>query len=614
MRLTIKNHIRESRLFNERAAVALLLTLLLTLLVIARLVYLQIISHDHFATLADENRIDIIAIPPTRGLIYDRNGVLLAQNLPAFSLEIIPEQVQNLQETIRQLRTLITISDTEVQRFYKQLHLKRPFKSIPLKFHLNEQEVARFAVNRYRFPGVDIEARLLRNYPLGALAVHTIGYMGRINEQELQSLDPANYIATRFTGKTGMEKYYERILHGKVGYKNVETTALGRTLRELNRTPPTPGQNIWLTIDIKLQKVVEQALAGRRGAVVAIEPKTGAILSMLSMPEYDPNPFVTGIDPATYRKLQHSPDKPLFNRALLGQYPPGSTLKPFIGLAGLEYQQVTINSTAYCPGWFSLPGDDHKYRDWKKTGHGTTNLHKAIVESCDVYFYDLALSLGIDRIHNFLDQFGFGHRTGIDLIGEPRGLLPSRQWKRKYRHKPWYVGETLITGIGQGYTLTTPIQLATTTATLANRGIRIKPHLLYATQIPDSKALNIIPPVQQGTAVRASAAHWAQIIKAMEDVVNSIHGTAHRMGRKAHHRIAGKTGTAQVFGIKQDEKYVKKDVSARLRDHALFIAFSPPETPQIAVAVIVENGGSGSSAAAPIARRVIDYYLDNKGS
>jgi len=438
--------------------------------------------------------------------------------------------------------------------------------------------------------------------------------MGRINEQELQTLDPANYSATRFIGKTGVEKYYEDILHGKVGYKNVETTALGRTLRELGRTLPTPGLNLWLTIDIKLQQVAEQALKKRRGAVVAIEPKTGAILTMLSMPGYDPNPFVTGIAPAAYTKLQSSLDKPLFNRALLGKYPPGSTLKPFIGLAGLEYQRVTINSTSYCPGWFSLEGDDHKYRDWKKTGHGTTNLHKAIVESCDVYFYDLALSLGIDRIHDFLDQFGFGHRTGIDLIGEPTGLLPSRQWKRKYRHKPWYVGETLITGIGQGYMLTTPLQLAVTTATLANRGARIKPHLLYATQISGNKTLDIIPPVAQGKTVEASAAHWEQIIKAMTDVVNGIHGTAHRMGRKAHHRIAGKTGTAQVFGIKQDEKYIKKDVNARLRDHALFIAFSPPDDPQIAVAVIVENGGSGSSAAAPIARQVIDYYLDNKNS
>ncbi len=614
MRLTIKDHIRESRLFNERAAIAFALTLLLLFIVVARLVYLQIFSHEHFSTLANENRINIIAIPPTRGLIYDRNGVLLAQNLPSFSLEVVPEQVKDMETTLSELQDLIALTENDIQRFRKLLRQKRPFNSIPLKFHLDSEEVARFAVNRYRFPGVDIEARLIRNYPLGKLAVHAIGYVGRINEQESQTLDPANYSATRFTGKTGAEKSYEDLLHGKVGYKNVETNALGRILREMNRTPPVPGQNIFLTIDINLQKIAENALQNRRGAIVVISPETGDILSLVSMPGYDPNPYVIGIDSKTYFELQNSPDKPLFNRALQGQYPPGSTIKPFIGLAGLEYEKLNINTTSFCPGWFSLKGDDHKYRDWKKGGHGRTDLNKAIIESCDVYFYDLALTLGIDRIYEFLNNFGFGHKTGIDINGEASGLLPSQQWKRSRRNEPWYTGETLITGIGQGYLLTTPLQLATTTATLANRGIKRQPHILYATQPPDSDNLVTLEPVILGTIALENPEHWEQIITSMKRVVHSVRGTAHGISRKTHSKIAGKTGTSQVFGIKQDEKYVKEEVAARLRDHALFIAFSPPENPRIAVAVIVENAGSGSSAAAPIAAQIINYYLDSIAS
>ncbi|MFQ5486819.1 MAG: penicillin-binding protein 2 [Gammaproteobacteria bacterium] len=612
MRTTIKDHIRESRLFNERAAAALVIALLLVLVIIARLVYLQIINHEHYATLAYENRINIVAIPPTRGLIYDRNGVLLAQNLPSFSLEITPEQVPDMERTIAGLQRLMDISEEEIQRFRRQSKQYRPFNSIPLKFHLNEQEVARFAVNRYRFPGVDIEARLIRDYPLRERAVHSIGYVGRINEEELQELDAANYSATRFIGKTGVEKYYEDILHGRVGYKNVETNALGRVLREVSRTPPVPGEDIYLTIDINLQALAEEALRNRRGAVVAIDPRNGDILALVSMPGYDPNPYVTGIDSKTYHELQTSIDKPLFNRALRGQYPPGSTIKPFIGLAGLDYQLLTIGTTSYCPGWYSLPGDDHKYRDWKKTGHGRTNLDKAIVQSCDVYFYDLALSLGIDHIHDFLAKFGFGEKSGIDLKDEASGLLPSRQWKRANRHEPWYTGETLITGIGQGYLLATPLQLAATTAVIANRGGRVRPHLLYARHAPAHEGLQLsetqpLPPVEL-----AAARHWTQIIASMERVVHSIRGTAHGIGRGAPYRIAGKTGTAQVFGIKQDEKYVKEEITSRLRDHALFIAFAPVEAPRIALAVIVENGGGGGSTAAPIARKLMDYYLNNK--
>ncbi len=612
MRATIKDHIRESRLFNERAAVALVIALLLIGVIIARLVYLQIISHEHFATLADENRINIVAIPPTRGLIYDRNGVLLAQNLPAFSLEITPEQTPDLEATIAGLRSLLDISDEEVRRFHRQARQNRPFNSIPLKFHLSEEEVARFAVNRHRFPGVDIEARLIRDYPLGPLAVHAVGYVGRINEEELKTLDAANYSATRFIGKTGVEKYYEDLLHGRVGYKHVETNALGRILREVSRTPPVPGADIYLSLDINLQVLAEQALGERRGAVVALDPRNGEILALVSMPGYDPNPFVTGIDPAAYQALQSSPDKPLFNRALRGQYPPGSIIKPFIGLAGLDYLLLAMGTTSFCPGWYSLPGDDHRYRDWKKEGHGRTDLEKAIVQSCDVYFYDLALSLGIDRIHDFLARFGFGQPTGIDLTGEAGGLLPSRAWKQARRHEPWYLGETLITGIGQGYTLATPLQLAVTTAVIAQRGERIRPHILYARRDPEEPALHALEPQALPPVELAMPRHWDQIIAAMEKAVHSIRGTAYRIGRDAPYRIAGKTGTAQVFGIKQDEEYKEEEVAAHLRDHALFVAFSPVEEPRIAVAVIVENGGSGGATAAPIARQLIDYYLSSQ--
>ncbi len=613
MSLTIKDHIRESQLFSERAAIALMIVVLLVLVILARLVYLQILSHEHFATLADENRINIVALPPTRGLIYDRNGVLLAQNLPAFSLELTPERIPDLDATIAELRRLLDIGDQDVQRFYKQLRRNRPFNSIPLKFHLSEEEVARFAVNRHRFPGVEIEARLIRDYPLGPLAVHAVGYVGRISEEELRTLDTSNYSATRFIGKTGVEKYYEDLLHGRVGYKKVETNALGRILREVSRTPPVPGQDLYLTLDVRLQALAEEALGDRRGAVVALDPRTGEILVLVSMPGYDPNSFVTGIAPADYQRLQGSPDKPLFNRALRGQYPPGSTIKPFIGLAGLVHRTLDPETASFCPGWYSLPGDDHRYRDWKKEGHGRTDLDKAIVQSCDVYFYDLARSLGIDRIHDFLARFGFGGRTGIDLMGEATGLLPSRQWKRAKKHEPWYLGETLITGIGQGYTLTTPLQLAVATAVLARRGEGLRPHLLYASRTPGTAALQLHAPEPLPPVELSVPAYWDRIIASMERVVHSIRGTAHGIARGLRYRMAGKTGTAQVFGIKQDEEYKQEEVSLRLRDHALFIAFAPVADPRIAVAVVVENGGSGGSTAAPIARRLIDAYLTGAG-
>ncbi|MDR2876857.1 MAG: penicillin-binding protein 2 [Chromatiales bacterium] len=612
-RQPIKDHIRESRLFNERAAWAAIISLVLLGCIAARMVYLQVINYQHFTTLSDGNRISLVPVEPTRGLVYDRNGVLLAHNIPSFSLEIIPEKVGNLDQTIARLREIITISDEDVQRFYRQRRHKRSFVSIPLRFNLNDEEMARFAVERHHFPGVETEARALRHYPLGKLAVHAVGYVGRISEEELRHLDE-NYAATDFIGKTGIERSYENVLHGKVGYKQVETNALGRSLRELSRIPPTPGENVHLTLDVDLQRVAEETLGDRRGAVVAIDPRNGDVLALASMPGYDPNLFVAGIDQSTYNSLQNSPDNPLFNRALRGQYPPGSTIKPFVGLAGLENDRIRINSTSYCPGWFSLEGDSHRYRDWKHQGHGTMNLEDAIAQSCDVYFYELALTLGIDRIHDYLHLFGFGDLTGIDLHEERAGLLPSREWKRARHKQPWYLGETVITGIGQGYMLATPIQLAHAVATLASRGKVYQPHLAQSVDLPgDSTLQDVAPPIPRAITMH-DPQNWEDVAEAMRKVVHGQGGTANAAGRGALVQFAGKTGTAQVFGIRQDQRYVEKDISERLRDHALFIAFAPVEDPQIAIAIIVENGGSGSGTAAPVARRLIDHYLAKTGS
>jgi len=612
-RLRIKDHIRESRTFNERAAIALALVVIMIFAILARLVYLQIMSHEHYTTLAEDNRVSIVPIPPTRGLIYDRNGIILAQNLPAFSLEIVPERIKEMDETIRELGEIIEVSEDHIKGFHKQLRQKSAFRSIPLRTHLNEVEVARFAANRHRFPGVEIEARLIRAYPYSHLTAHVIGYVGRINEDELRKVDASNYSATHHIGKLGVEKFYEDSLHGSVGFKNIETNVVGRTIRTLEQTPPLPGNDLYLTLDIEMQQAAHEALGERRGAVIAIDPRNGDVLTMVSKPSYDPNPFVVGIDSKSYKALQSDIDNPLFDRALKGQYPPGSTIKPFVGLAGLENGRITTDSSTFCPGWFSLKGDDHKYRDWKKEGHGHTSLEKSIIQSCDVFFYDLALSLGIDAMSDYLTKFGFGKKTGIDLPGELAGILPSSHWKRQKKGEPWYTGETLISGIGQGYNLTTPLQLASATATLASRGLLSRPRIVKAFGAASDDALPVeVAPEQQDLHHIASEKHWEYMVNSMVKVVHSIRGTARSISHDIPFKIAGKTGTAQVFGIKQDEEYVKEEITERLRDHALFIAFAPADRPEIAIAVIVENGGSGGSVAAPVARKVIDQYMASK--
>ena len=428
----------------------------------------------------------------------------------------------------------------------------------------------------------------------------------------MNELDPSNYSGTTHVGKTGVEKSYENILHGTVGYQHEESNARGRVLRVLQRIPPKPGENLYLTIDMDLQMVAEQSMEGKRGALVAINPKTGEVLAMASVPGVNPNLFVNGISSVQYKDLQDDIDQPLFNRALTGQYPPGSTIKPFMALAGLEYKEVTSDTQVLCQGSYSLPGDTHRYRDWKRGGHGFTNVTSAIVHSCDVYFYQLAHDLGVDRIYKYLSYFGLGKKTGIDLPGELSGLLPSREWKRAARHEVWYPGETLISGIGQGYNLVTPLQLAEATAILANHGTILQPHIVHATQASSSSDIVPEAPMPEGKVPIAAPKNWDTVISAMKDVVNTPTGTAYRVGRDAPYLIAGKTGTAQVFGVKQNERYKAQDVEERLRDHALFIAFAPVDDPEIAIAVVVENGGHGGSAAGPIARAVMDRYFSSK--
>ena len=607
--LALKDHIRESSIFNGRLLTAIFITALLLLVLVARLMYLQIIHQEHYSTLSEENRVNILPIPPARGLIYDRNGIVLAQNLPSFSLRLVPEHVPDLQQTLAELGSLIAISDEDTARFHKERKRKRRFEGIPLRFRLDDEEVARVSVNQYRLPGVEIHAELARHYPLGKLASHAVGYVGRINERDLTKIDVSNYAATSHIGKVGVERAYEKLLHGQVGYQQVESNAQGRILKVLERTLPTPGENLFLNLDVQLQRVAEEAMGENSGALVALDPRNGAVLALVSTPTYDPNLFVNGLDSKTFKELRESPERPLFNRALRGQYPPGSTVKPFIGLAGLELGTIKQTDSLKCPGWYKQPGDSRRYRDWKKRGHAKTDLTKAIVESCDVYFYDLSRTMGIDSIHEYLSGFGLGQHTGIDILGELGGILPSREWKQRTYRTVWYPGETLITGIGQGFMLTTPLQLASITATLSMYGRRTKPNMVYAIQDAAEMNHQLVAPRPLEPVPVGQLGHWETIINAMQQVVNDPHGTAHRLSYRLSFSIAGKTGTAQVFGLKQDEEYKEEEISKKLRDHALFIGFAPVEDPQIAVAVIVENGGHGSSTAAPIVRKVMDQYL-----
>lgn len=605
---TLKDHQRESQLFLGRSIAAGIFVILALSAVVLRLFQLQVVRHEHFTTLSQDNSVKLEPLPPTRGLVYDANGVLLAENYPAFALEIVPEKVQDIPATIERLKRVLSVSEDDLRRFQRLRRQSRAFDGVPIRVNLTEDEVARFSVVGHLFPGVDVRATLLRRYPLGEETAHVLGYVGRINETELKQISPSEYRGTNFIGKIGVEKSYEDFLHGHVGVQQVEVNARGRVLRVLENQAPSPGYDLHLFLDVALQREAADALGEFNGAVVAIEPGTGGILALVSRPSFDPNLFVEGISPSDYEGLRDSLDKPLFNRALRGQYPPGSTIKPFVALAGLETGAIGYTETKYCPGHYQLPGQSHKYRDWRKWGHGLVDMDKAITESCDVYFYDLAHSLGIDQMGRFLGRFDFGRKTGADLYGELGGVLPSRDWKRDVRGRPWFPGETLITGIGQGAFLVTPLQLAAAVAALANKGRYFQPRVVRTMEAPAAQEAPIPTQPQAQEIPVANKRHWDDVVRSMVHVVESERGTARRI-KSPSYTIAGKTGTAQVFSVGQNEEYDERKIDKRKRDHALFIAFAPVEEPKIAVAVVVENGGHGGSAAAPIARRVMDRYL-----
>jgi penicillin-binding protein 2 len=605
---------RELYRFRVRLAVAGALVLAAFAVLLGRFVYLQVIQHAYYHTKAEDNRISVVPLPPNRGLIMDRNGVILARNHSAYTLEIKLAQVDDLNALIDSLAKVVDIEPRDRKRFRKLREDMRGAESLPIKTRLSDEEVARFAANAYRFPGVSIKAGLFRDYPFGEIASHALGYIGRINDRDLDWLEEhglsANYKGTDFMGKTGIEQSYEQELHGTTGTAHVEIDAGGHGVRTLSSRAPTAGNSLVLTLDVKLQEVAEQAFGNYRGALVAIDPTTGGILAYVSRPGYDPNLFVDGIDPQSWERLANDPDKPLNNRALNGAYPPGSTIKPFMALMALELGRRTPEYAISDPGYFALPGQEHRYRDWKVGGHGMVNLRRAIVISCDTYFYSLANDTDIDKLHDFLAQFGFGARTGIDVRGEHMGLLPSREWKMKRFHQKWYAGDSISVGIGQGYNLATPLQLAEATAILANNGVVYRPHLVREvidTVTGEHRAIDPEP-------IRTIPLHqkWIDFVKSAMVEVTRPGGTAAHAGAGAEYAFAGKTGTAQVIAMKQDEKYDEKKVAERLRDHALFISFAPAEAPRIALAVLVENGGHGGATAAPIARIVLDYFMLGK--
>jgi len=609
-------------LFIRRVILTSVIGILLLGTVVARLVQLQVFDYEVFAAQSQGNRVRIEAVPPIRGLVLDRRGRVLAENLPAYQLELIPEQVADIDDTLQRLAALGLIAAEDISGF-KELSESGPrFKPVTLNLRLSDEEIANFAIQRPRFPGVDFQPRLVRHYPDGEAVAHAVGYVGALSKTDLQRLDFSSYAGTAHTGKTGVENSFEQNLHGYVGYRHLVSNALGRQIptdsRELADSlpgdqSPAPGQNVYLSLDLDLQLLATKALEGRRGAIVALDPWSGEILALVSAPTFDPNLFAVGMSTAQYANLQQDLGHPLFNRAIRGTYPPGSTIKPMLALAALETGATNLTRKTVCHGYFMLPNTTHRYRDWKPQGHGEMDLHDAITQSCDVYFYELSVDIGIDNMHLYLDQFGLGRPTGVDINGEHAGLVPSKAWKRSaFRERAdqrWFHGETVIAVIGQGYMLTTPLQLASAAAALATRGVRYEPHLVAAVEDALTGERTLISPRRLEDVGIANQEHWESVTTAMHDVMQSIRGTAWATGRNAPYQMAGKSGTAQVFSLSQDEEYDEEEIDERLRDHALFISFAPFDNPRIAVAVIVENGSSGSRVAAPIARAIMDEYL-----
>ncbi len=610
----LKNYQNEQHSFKLRLTVLGFFVLFGFILLTARFYFLQISRHDYYQTLAENNRISIVPITPNRGLISDRNGVVLAHNFFVYTLEITPSMVKDFDATISEISKLVEVSPLDLKRFKKLKAESRTFESIPLRTHLNEVEAAKFAVNRFRFPGVELKSRLFRRYPLGKQGAHMVGYIGRINDKDLANLTKnnalSNYKGTDHIGKSGIEQSYESVLHGTTGFQQVEIDADGKAVRILSSQAPISGSNIILSADSKLQEIAETAFGDRRGALVAITPGTGEVLAFVSMPTFDSNLFVDGIDVENWKLLNESLDKPLINRPLRGVYPPGSTFKPFAALAGLENDKRKPPFSINDSGFYTLPSSSHRYRDWKPGGHGVVDMRRAITISCDTFFYGLAMELGINRLSSFVHHFGFGQKSGIDIAGEVSGLLPTPEWKMRRYKQPWYMGETVIVGIGQGYTLTTPMQLAQATAILANKGVAMRPHLVSAIADPKTGIAKVTQPIISDKITLDE--NNLEIVRLGMIDVTLPGGTAASVGANAGYNVAAKTGTAQVIGIKQNEKYNADLINERHRDHALFIAYAPAEDPKIALAVIVENGGHGGSAAGPIARKVMDYYLLGK--
>jgi penicillin-binding protein 2 len=634
-RATIRNHTAESNLFTRRAFIAFFGVLFLLIVLLSNVYFLQVSSYEKYQTRSNSNRIKLLPVAPNRGLIFDRNGVQLADNKPVFNLSVIPEDVNALKDSIENVSELLGISDERQDKFFKSVKRKRRFKQIELQPRLTPQQVALFSVNQHKFPGIFVDARLKRFYPFADLTTHNLGYVARINRKDVQKLEREgnieNYAATYGMGKLGIEKYYEKLLHGTIGHQEVEINNQGRIIRTLNYTPPVPGKNITLTLDIELQMIAKKALKGKRGAVVAMNPKTGGILAMYSNPSYDGNLFVNGISSKNYNKILKSKDLPLINRAVQG-YPPASTVKPFLALLGLEDGVITAKTKINDPGWYQLEGLPNKYRDWKKWGHGLVDLNKAIEQSCNIYFFDLAFKLGITKISRMMEKFGFGDYTGIDIHEESRGLMPSVEWKRARYNKSWYTGETLSVGIGQSYWTVTPLQLANALTTLVNKGERRVPHFLKATdssivtnstltadkdELDESSNQYRVEDViyeEQVPIQLKDNKNWDLILKAMHRTVQKVGATAYPPFKGTKYDAAGKTGSAQLASIKQDEDYDAKNTQENKRDNAMFIAFAPFNAPEIVVAVAIENvaKGGGGSNAGPVARQIMDQYFGDR--
>lgn len=615
-RHNLKNPHAEAALFRWRAVTGFALIFVCLLVLCGRFFWLQVLRHDEFAARSRQNRVHIRVLPPPRGLIYDRNGILLADNVPAFRLDVVPERVKDMPAMLARLGRIVPLGKDELEDFRRQLKQHRPFQKVPLKMQLTEDEIDRFAVNRWQFPGVDVVSYLKRQYPLGSAFAHVLGYVGRMNAKELASVDPKMYEGTNYIGKSGIERYYESMLHGNPGYEVDEVNVDQRVVRVLSVHPPTPGKSLYLTLDAHLQEAAEKALDGRAGAVVAIDPRNGQVLAMVSEPSFDPNLFVNGISQHDYSALLDDPGKPLLHRALRGGYPPGSTVKPFLGLGGLELGLRTPEDTVLSTGVFHIPGQSRGYRDDRRGGFGRVDLVQAIAKSVNTYFYKLAYDMGIDKFSHWMGRFGFGKPTGIDLEGEGSGVLPSREWKRAHRSQPWYPGETVIAGIGQGYWVVTPLQLAHAVAMLADRGVPHRPHLLLATQQGVDAAEKTMPSVQPGQSIVKNIDNWKAVRKGMLQVVYGGPGsTARGLGDGFPYLIAGKTGTAERYS-RTTQAYESHDSLSELakRHRALFICFTPAKSPEIAVAVIVEHGAWGGSTAAPIARAVLDEWVKEHGA